>query len=213
MSRSRFPNVLSARGIVFSLLMLAPTSSAIAAVPQAGPERLRQTDQRIAQVDTRAAPASGRPAPTLPNGAASINETYGDWTVACSIADDEKVCVFSQTQGNNQTGQRVFAIELRPPADGKTEGMLLLPFGLKLDDGVKLKIDEQNLGQGARFSTCVPAGCLVPLSFPAVATDALKKGEKLIVNATRSGGGEPPIFTIPLNGFTAAFNRTTELAE
>lgn len=208
---SRHLSVLGA-AIAFSTLALAALP-AIAAVPATGPERLRQTDQRIAQADTGAAPASGRQAPTLPNGAASINETYGDWIVTCNIADDEKVCVFSQTQGNNQTGQRVFAIELRPPVDGKTEGMLLLPFGLKLDDGVKLKIDEQNLGQGARFSTCIPAGCLVPLSFPTVATDALKKGEKLIVNATRSGGREPPVFNIPLDGFTAAFNRTVELAK
>lgn len=187
--------------------VMQPASMVAGATPPAGSE---------SRVDSVApsmivAQNSGGPSASLPNGAASINETYGDWTVACSIVDDEKVCVFSQTQGNNQTGQRVFAIELRPPADGKTEGMLLLPFGLKLDDGVKLKIDEQNLGQGARFSTCVPAGCLVPLSFPTVATDALKKGEKLIVNATRSGGGEPPVFTIPLNGFTAAFNRTVEL--
>lgn len=148
----------------------------------------------------------------LPNGASSVNETYGDWTVNCAIADNQKRCGFSQEQGNSQTGQRLFAIELQPPADGETNGVLLLPFGLKLDDGVKLKLDEQNLGQGARFSTCVPAGCLVPVSFPTVATDAMEKGEKLVVTATRDGGGEPPVFTVSLAGFTAAMNRVSELA-
>lgn len=154
-----------------------------------------------------------KPAVSLPNGASSINETYGDWTVNCAIADNQKRCGFSQEQGNSQTGQRVFAIDLQLPADGRTNGVLLLPFGLKLDDGVKLKLDEQNLGQGARFSTCVPAGCLVPVSFPTVATDALKKGEKLVVTAAREGGGEVPTFTVSLDGFTTALNRVAELAK
>ncbi|EXL01666.1 invasion protein [Brucella anthropi] len=154
-----------------------------------------------------------KPAISLPNGAASINEIYGDWTVNCIIADNQKRCGFSQEQGNSQTGQRLFAIDLKPPADGQTNGVLLLPFGLKLDDGVKLKLDEQNLGQGARFSTCVPAGCLVPVRFPIVAIDAMKKGEKLVVTATRDGGGEVPTFTVSLNGFAAAINRVAELAK
>lgn len=154
-----------------------------------------------------------KPAASLPNGASSINETYGDWTVNCAIADNQKRCGFSQQQGDSQTGQRLFGIELQSPADGQTNGALLLPFGLNLDDGVKLKLDEQNLGQGARFSTCLPAGCLVPVSFPTVATDAMKKGEKLVITATRNGGGEVPTFTVSLNGFTAALNRVTELAK
>ncbi|MBN8931425.1 MAG: invasion associated locus B family protein [Rhizobium pusense] len=154
-----------------------------------------------------------KPAVSLPNGAASINEVYGDWTVNCAIADNSKRCGFSQEQGNSQTGQRLFAIELQPPANGQTSGVLLLPFGLKLDDGVKLKLDEQNLGQGARFSTCLPAGCFVPVSFPTVATDAMKKGEKLVITATRDGGGEVPTFTVSLNGFTTAMSRVAELAK
>lgn len=150
---------------------------------------------------------------SLPNGATSINETYGDWVVNCAIADDRKSCVFSQDQGNKQTGQRLFGIELQPATtDGVTNGVLLLPFGLKLDDGVKLKIDEQALGQGARFSTCVPAGCIVPVSFPKVATDAMRKGEKLVVTANRNDTGEPSVFNVSLNGFTSAMNRAAELA-
>lgn len=154
-----------------------------------------------------------KPAVSLPNGASSINETYGDWTVNCTIADNQKRCGFSQEQGNSQTGKRLFAIDLQPPANGQTNGVLLLPFGLHLDDGVKLKLDEQNLGQGARFSTCLPAGCLVQVSFPTVATDAMKKGEKLVITATRDGGGEAPTFTVSLNGFTTAISRVAELAK
>ncbi|MFH1556674.1 MAG: invasion associated locus B family protein [Pseudomonadota bacterium] len=177
-----------------------------------GNEWLRGPKLRLAQ--NAAPPAAAKPAPaapSLPNGATSINETYGDWTVSCSITDGQKICVTTQSQGNSQTGQRTFAVELRVPKDGKTEGVLLMPFGLKLDDGVKLKIDDQNLGQGARFSTCFAQGCLVPVSFPTIATDAMMKGKSLIVTASNVNGGEPPVFTVPLDGFTAALKRIVEL--
>lgn len=150
---------------------------------------------------------------SLPNGASSINETYGDWIVNCSIVENKKVCVFSQTHTSNQNGKRVFAIELQPPADGRTNSVILLPFGLRLDDGVMLKIDEQTLELDARFSTCIPVGCLVPIAFPAADTEAMKRGEKLVVTANSSDGGVSRTFTISLNGFAAAVNRITELAK
>ncbi|MCD4512178.1 invasion associated locus B family protein [Brucella pseudogrignonensis] len=192
-------------------------ASVIAAIVLAAAPTFAQEAQPTAKGDRALAAMpvqdGEKSAVSLPNGASSINETYGDWTVNCAIADNQKRCGFSQEQGNSQTGQRLFAIDLQPPADGQTNGVLLLPFGLHLDDGVKLKLDEQNLGQGARFSTCLPAGCLVPVSFPAVATDAMKKGEKLIITATRNGGVDVATFTVSLNGFTTAMNRVAELAK
>ncbi|GAB1715846.1 MAG: invasion protein [Nitrobacter sp.] len=152
------------------------------------------------------------PAATLPNGASSINETYGDWTVDCRIADRRKQCLLSQAQGNKETGQRVFAIELHPPKDGKTEGTILMPFGLNLDAGAVLKLDGKDLGKGLRFSTCVPQGCLLPVSFPTVATEAMRKGTKLVVASLNLSSNEAVTFNVSLNGFGAALARTTDLA-
>ncbi|MEH2514737.1 invasion protein IalB [Bradyrhizobium sp. AZCC 1610] len=152
------------------------------------------------------------PAATLPNGASSINETYGDWTVDCRIADGQKQCLLSQAQGNNQSGQRIFAIELHPPADGKTEGTILMPFGLNLDSGAILKLDDRDLGKGLRFSTCVPQGCLLPVSFPTVATDAIRKAGKLVVASLNLSSGDAVTFNVSLNGFGAALDRTSQLA-
>jgi len=196
------PHKLPTFSILASVLMALLLSS----MPSLAQERQQSSkgDRALAATPVQ---DDKKPAISLPNGASSINETFGDWTVKCAIADNSKRCGFSQEQGNSQTGQRLFVIELQPPADGQTNGVLLLPFGLKLDDGVKLKLDEQNLGQGARFSTCVPAGCLVPVSFPTVATDALKKGTSLVITATRDGDGEAPTFAVSLDGFTAALNR------
>jgi invasion protein IalB len=150
---------------------------------------------------------------TLPGGASSIQETFGAWNVSCRIAEGRKVCTFSQARGNQQTGQRSFAIELRPPRDGKTEGVLVLPFGLAFAAGVKLALDDKALGQAIPFSTCVPDGCLVPVSFPTVATDAMKSAKALTITATPSGNAEPVTFAVSLEGFTAAHARTSDLAK
>jgi invasion protein IalB len=156
------------------------------------------------------APITSPPA-QLPHGATAINETYGDWTVDCRIVENRKACVLMQSQGNSQTGQRTFAVELRTPQDGKTEGTLLLPFGLNLDAGVKLKVDDKDLGPAVRFSTCVPAGCLAPVTFPIATTDAMKRGTTLLVSAVTLRGGEPVTFSVSLNGFSAAIARAGTL--
>lgn len=193
------------RNILFTEpLSAVVTLAALALLPAAVPS----LDEQLPE-ETGVVMAEG----SFPNGASSINEIYGDWIVACDSVQNEKVCTFSQVHTSNQSGKRVFAIELQPPADSRTNSVILLPFGLRLDDGVTLKIDGQTLEPSARFLTCVPNGCLVPVAFPTAATDAMKEGEKLIVGANSSSDGKPLIFTISLNGFTAAFNRTTELAK
>jgi invasion protein IalB len=149
----------------------------------------------------------------LPNGASSINETYGDWSVNCRIIEGQKQCLLGHAQGNGQTGQRVFVIDLRAPKDGKTEGTIVMPFGLKLDSGAVLKLDDRDLGQGLRFSTCVPQGCLMPVSFPAAATDAMKKGKTLTVASLNMSNSEVVSFNIPLEGFAAAIARIADLAK
>lgn len=149
---------------------------------------------------------------TLPNGASSINESYGDWTVNCRIVDRQKQCALSQAQGNKETGQRVYAIELQPPADGKTDGTILMPFGLNLDAGAILKLDDKDLGKGLRFSTCVPQGCLLPVSFPMVATDAMREGTRLTVASLNLSSKEAVTFNVSLNGFGAALDRLVQLA-
>ena len=152
-------------------------------------------------------------AATLPNGASSVNETFGDWTVDCRIIERRKQCLLSQAQGNKETGRRVYAIELNPAVGGKVDGTILMPFGLNLDAGAVLKLDDKDLGKGLRFSTCVPQGCLLPVNFPAAATDAMRKGTKLVVASLNLSSNEAVTFNVSLNGFGPALARATELAK
>lgn len=157
-----------------------------------------------------AAPAADSTA-QLPNGASSIVETYGDWTVNCVIENAAKICVLSQAQGNKETGQRTFAIEVRAPRNGLSDGTVLMPFGLRLESGAVLKLDDKELGQGLRFATCIPQGCLLPFSFPAAATDAMKTAKNLAVISQNLANGQAVTFNISLNGFAAALARSIQL--
>lgn len=177
----------------------ASSFAVIAAVVSAGPS--------FAQ----GAPGVAAPAAQLPNGASSITEVYGDWTVSCGIDNGAKLCSLSQAQGNKETGQRTFAIELRPPREGTTEGTILMPFGLKLDAGAILRFDDKDLGQGLRFSTCLPQGCLLPASFPTATTEAMKTAKTLTVASLNLANGQAVTFNISLKGFAAAIERTAQL--
>ncbi|WP_390888756.1 invasion associated locus B family protein [Devosia neptuniae] len=148
----------------------------------------------------------------MPNGASSITETFGDWTVNCAIQNNQKVCATSQAQGDSQTGQQVFAIELYASQRGARSGVLVLPFGLDIQSPVTLKIDEQALGSGAKFTTCVPGGCIVPVIFPPDELEALKRGTTLTVAArSASAAAEPAEFSVSLSGFTAVLGRVDQL--
>lgn len=158
-----------------------------------------------------AAKVSAQEAPTLPGGASSLTETYGDWRVACEINQAAIHCAISQ-QLLRQDGQRVVAVELQTAPDDALAGNLVLPFGLHLDAGATLRIDEQPAMAPLRFHTCLPAGCVIPVSFDAATVIALRAGITLhLATRTADSGQEFPI-GISLNGFTAAIDRLKTLA-
>ncbi|GLK80557.1 invasion associated locus B family protein [Methylopila turkensis] len=207
--------VLLAAAVAFAGGALAqqPTAEEM----KAATDRLRQNDKPRPTAPAANGPRAETPAPSgpaanLPNGAASINEVYGDCTVDCRIAENRKTCLLSQAQGDSQTGRRTFAIELRAPANGASEGAVLMPFGLRLDNGAVLTLDDKDFGAGLRFSTCVPQGCILPVSFPTAATDALKKGTRLVVASLNQSDGRVTSFNVSLNGFAAALDRMSQLA-
>jgi invasion protein IalB len=88
---------------------------------------------------------------------------------------------------------------------------MLMPFGLKLDAGATLTLDGEDLGSALRFATCVPQGCLLPVSFPTATVDAMKKSKTLTVASVNLGSGEMVTFKVSLEGFAAAIARIGEL--
>ena len=167
----------------------------------------------VAALALIATPAFAEDVAALPGGATALSETHGSWSVNCSVAEKGKNCGFAQTAGNPQTGSALVAMELGAPAANRAEGMLLTAFGLRLDGGVQLAIDGQPLGAPRPFLTCISSGCLVPMAFEDVELAALKVGQKLDVTGIKVDDGKPVTVSLSLAGFTAAYDRTVELAK
>lgn len=148
----------------------------------------------------------------LPGGASSLNETHGDWTVACTTPEGNVRCAVSQVQVNSENRQRVLTVELTATEAGNAaSGTLVIPFGLALESGVVLSIDEGAAMPALRFSTCLPAGCLIPLAFDQAALTAMRAGTALKARAAANGSGQEVNFSISLSGFTSALARAAEL--
>jgi len=156
--------------------------------------------------------AQAQPAPQaaqLPGGANSLQESFDDWRVICATQGTVRRCTVAQEQSSAQSRQRILAIELGMNGD-KLEGILVLPFGLVLDRGAALQLDDQPAQAALRFRTCLPAGCLVPISFDAKTTAALRKGGSLKVKVGLENGQDQTL-PISLKGFATALDRLTAL--
>ena len=77
-----------------------------------------------------------------------------------------------------------------------------LPFGLDLEKGITIAVDEGQQGASLRFRTCLPQGCMASLSFAADVTDALRRGGVLKVGAIADGGAP-----MRFKGFASALAR------
>jgi len=120
------------------------------------------------------------------------------------LNDGSHVCVLSQQQVT-ENRQRVLTEELRIDGNGLA-GVMTLPFGLALSKGVVLQADKAGPGDPIVFSTCLPAGCLVPLQLDAAMVAALRKGNTLSL-LVFDRNGQPLELSISLAGFAAAYDR------
>lgn len=184
----------------------SPTTEGFLAVPSFHSSKLLAMAALLALSAPVAAQNAGS---SLPGGASSLQETYQDWSLSCQSAQ-KVVCAVSQQQ-SQQNGQRVLAVELRGGAEGGISGNLVLPFGLLLDSGAVLQIDDGQPRAPLRFSTCVPAGCLVPLTFDAKTIAALRPGTALKIKVQNMDKQEVTL-SISLKGLAAALDRLKALA-
>ncbi|GJD57600.1 invasion associated locus B family protein [Methylobacterium dankookense] len=161
--------------------------------------------------DAKSAEAKPAEKAAWPAGADTVTETYGEWTTSCARTEAQVACMVMQTQGDRNTGRRQFAFELRTPRDGRAEGVILMPFGLAIEPGVSFKLDEATLGKGAFYISCTAEGCLVPVSFPTLATDSMKTAKTLVVTGKKAANDEAVTISLPLAGFATAFERAAAL--
>lgn len=140
-----------------------------------------------------------------------LQEAYQDWNVACVEAEGSRHCVLSQRQFH-KSGQHVLTLELRPAESAGLAGSLALPFGLHLDKGVTLGVDDATGGKPSRFRTCLPIGCVVPLAFTEATVALLRSGTALKIGAFASDTEKSVAFSVSLKGFAAALDRAIALS-
>ena len=149
-------------------------------------------------------------AATLPNGASSLQETYQDWRLACTIQDNVRACTVSQDQAQ-QNGQRLLAVELRPRPNGGLVGTLLLPFGILFEPGVSAQIDDAPPVARLPFRTCLPNGCIALFPIDRALMQKLKAGAALKLNVTTAADTKLS-FPVSLKGLGAALDRVAGLS-
>lgn len=148
---------------------------------------------------------------TLPGGASQVQETHGDWRVTCAQPSGQKVCTLSQQLADQNTRQLVLGIELRATQADKSDGTLVLPFGLAVDKPVTLQVDE-GTSFSRSFKTCLPVGCVVEVNLDAATLAAIRRGTALNVKTVTADGKDAP-FKISLSGFGSALDRTVALSK
>jgi invasion protein IalB len=159
-----------------------------------------------------AAPAAASAAPLLPGGASALSETYGGWTVHCQAANNVKSCSMSHQQLNKDTNQRLLAVEVFAKSAEEAVATIALPFGLAVAKGVTLMVDDQKPSPVLPFSTCLSAGCLVPVSLDRKLLQELGSGKTLKIVGTVFDTQRAIIFSVPLASFSAALARTASLS-
>lgn len=122
-------------------------------------------------------------------------------------------CLVRQVQTNNQTKQTVLAVEIGKASDGKFRGTLVLPLGLALPQGARLKIDDAALGNTLPFSTCLPQGRLVPLAFEADTIAKLSGGKALNISVSAANPAQPLTLAVSLKSLADALNRIADLTK
>jgi invasion protein IalB len=145
------------------------------------------------------------------NNPSELRETFESWTVRCVLKDAGRDCNMAHQQRHRETHQLVLAIELKKSANAGLGGILVLPFGLRLAKGITMQIDDSATPLPLQFSTCMPVGCLVPLSLDKQTIATLRAGTVLKISAVPNEDNKPVTLSVSLKGFAQGLDRLTAL--
>ncbi|MCB9990858.1 MAG: invasion associated locus B family protein [Rhodospirillales bacterium] len=124
------------------------------------------------------------------------------WTVRCQ-EQDKGHCEIFQRLVVQETGKRMAEFAIGFPEDKKTaRGVMILPLGILLTDGVQMQIDDQ---QPFKFKVrfCTNDGCFAYLNLNDAVLGMLQKGNKATIRFKSMQGQEIDL-PISLSGFTKA---------
>ena len=154
----------------------------------------------------------GAPSQTLPGGASQLQETHGDWRVACVQEGERRLCGLLQQQVQKDSGQLVVRVELTAMAGNSVEGTIVLPFGVAVNHPVTLLLDDAPLVTQP-YRTCLPVGCVVAVSLSASQLASFRKATMLTITTETVTPGQQASFRVSLNGFASGLARAAALGK
>lgn len=166
----------------------------------------------------------------LPGGASTLQETYQSWQLTCkampqpsdstaTAAKDPRPadavrpsCSIAQVQLDQASRKLLLSVELRlsdAKPRSKLEGVIVLPFGLAVAKPIVMKSEDKAV-QDLAITTCLPVGCIVPLTPTPEVIAVLGKGKPLTIQA-QDAEGRAVSFAIQSTGFPEASKRLQSL--
>ncbi len=163
------------------------------------------------------APAAGEAGPAQPGASgpapATTLQKVANWTVRCGEKKEGDTaaahCEIFQRLVSKDSGQRVteFAVGYPdgPGAGRDARGVIVLPLGVVVDEGMDMQIDE---GQKFKFRVryCMAKGCLAFINLNDNLLAALSSGGEARITGKAFNGQEVNI-RISLDGFGGALRK------
>lgn len=146
-----------------------------------------------------------------PRSVAQRQEVHRDWRVACVETGAATRCVLQQQLVDARSNRSVVALEL-DASDGQSgEGVIVMPLGLAVDQEASLDVTGQK--RVLKIQTCVQVGCIARFPIDAQFMASLRTASSLTVHVVAAvDEGRPVVFSLSLDGFTEAFDRSRILS-
>ena len=138
------------------------------------------------------------------------NETHGDWTVRCVERTNLPPCDMIQIASNKESGDQVMQFSIAHA--GKADFFaiqFLVPLGVRIDEGVAIRVDEQPPITNYGFTRCTAEGCYIETAVGHKDLDIFRQGKAGIL-VMLEGGGEPLVVPLSFDGFTDALKVVEE---
>ena len=135
-------------------------------------------------------------------------EKYNDWVGRCETDGNSQICYIEQNLvSGKENKRRVLGVQLGY-YQKNVYGNFILPLGVMLKDGVKIRVDGFDFSTPVPYTYCNEGGCSASFHLDQKMIEMLKKGKKMEVTAVSTNGQD---FSLPvsLNGFTKAFGLLT----
>lgn len=166
-------------------------------------------------------------ADAIDEGEVYIAEEFGDWDFSCvRTGTGNDPCRFTQTLENGEGG-RVAQVSVVPLPDGgavTAAAVIETPLGtllrvprnaeeLSQPGGLRIQVDEGEL-RVFQYTFCNSGGCVAEIGMEQDFVEAFKRGAVATITIwSADAPGQPVQLPLSLTGFTAGYERVSQLAE